>query len=144
MAAETQEGEDGGLSRLQTSFVLGYHGCDRSVGEKALEGKIKLTKSNEDYNWLGPGIYFWEDDPKRALEWAKGNISRGKYKYLFVLGVVTAFGNCLDQMSRDNLTSSKRGFCFLKSRIQEGREQGFVQNTGRKPNKPFDIRTVLS
>ena len=108
------------------------------------EGKTKLTKSNEDYDWLGPGIYFWEDDPKRALEWAKGNISRGKYKYLFVLGVVTAFRNCLDQMSRDNLTSSKRGFCFFKSRIQDGREQGFVQNTGRKPDKPFDIRTVLS
>ena len=34
MAAETQEGEGGGLSRLQTSFVLGYHGCGRSVCEK--------------------------------------------------------------------------------------------------------------
>lgn len=144
MAAETQEGEGGGLSHLQTSFVLGYHGCDRSVSEKTLEGKTKLTKSNEDYDWLGSGIYFWEDDPKRALEWAKKNISRGKYKYLFVLGEVTAFRNCLDQMSRDNLTSSKRGFCFFKSRIQDGREQGFVQNTGRKPDKPFDIRTVLS
>ena len=144
MASETQEGEGGGLSRLQTSFVLGYHGCDRSVGEKTLEGKTKLTKSNKDCDWLGPDIYFWESDPKRALEWAKENIFRGKYKYLFVLGVVTAFGNWLDQMSRDNLTSYKRGFCFFKSYIQDDWEQGFVQNTGRKPDKPFDIRTVLS
>ena len=75
MAAETQEGEGGGLSRLQTSFVLGYHGCGRPVCEKTLEGKTKLTKGNEDNDWLGPGIYFWESDLKRALEWAKENIS---------------------------------------------------------------------
>ncbi len=46
------------MSRLTTSFVLGYHGCDRKIGEKALRGKLNLLISTEPYHWLGSGIYF--------------------------------------------------------------------------------------
>ena len=30
-----------------------------------------LNSSENDYDWLGSGIYFWEEGPKRALEWAQ-------------------------------------------------------------------------
>ena len=48
------------------SFVLGFHGCDRSVGENVLSGKTRLRKSSNDYDWLGNGIYFWENNPQRG------------------------------------------------------------------------------
>lgn len=53
-------------------FVLGFHGCDREVAEKILgSGKEHLKKSENDYDWLGHGVYFWENNPERALQYAK-------------------------------------------------------------------------
>jgi hypothetical protein len=54
---------------LSTSFVLGYHGCDAEAGEKLLQN-VPFQKSKNDYDWLGSGIYFWEANPNRALDWA--------------------------------------------------------------------------
>lgn len=91
------------MSRLATSFVLGYHGCDRSVGLKAVNGDIDILQSDRDFDWLGPGAYFWESDPKRALEWARWKASRGDYANPFVVGAVIDFRNCLDLVSRDDV-----------------------------------------
>ena len=51
-------------------FVLGYHGCDRSIMNDVLTGKQDLRVSRNDYDWLGNGIYFWEDSYQRAFQWA--------------------------------------------------------------------------
>jgi hypothetical protein len=64
------------VHRLSTSFVLAYHGCDRRIGERLLAGKDELQKSENAYDWLGPGIYFWESNPQRALEFAAEKRSR--------------------------------------------------------------------
>jgi len=65
------------LSRLATSFVLGYHGCDQGIADRAVRGEIDISQSDRDFDWLGPGAYFWESDPKRALEWAQWKVQRG-------------------------------------------------------------------
>jgi len=91
------------VSRRSTSFILGYHGCDRSIGERALSGAIKLTPSREPHDWLGSGIYFWEGDPQRAAEWARVCVDRGKVSDPFVIGAVIDLGNCLDLTHRDNI-----------------------------------------
>jgi hypothetical protein len=62
------------------SFVLGFHGCDQEVGEKILFGETNLEFSSNDYDWLGSGIYFWENDPNRAIEWALELKNRGEIK----------------------------------------------------------------
>lgn len=91
------------MSRLATSFVLGYHGCDETVGRRAIIDGVRLIKSERDYDWLGPGAYFWESDPVRALEWASWRVSRGDYKTAFVIGAVIDLRNCLDLVARENL-----------------------------------------
>jgi len=58
------------VQRLSTIFVLGYHGCDRLVAEDLLLNK-PFEPSENDYDWLGAGIYFWEANPSRGLAWAK-------------------------------------------------------------------------
>lgn len=58
------------MYQCHPSFVLGFHGCDKKVGEGILSGKIQHEFSENDYDWLGRGIYFWENDPYRAREWA--------------------------------------------------------------------------
>lgn len=84
------------MSRLQTSFVLGYHGCDKSVGMKIVNGQAFFTPSHEEYDWLGGGIYFWENDPARAREWAEQKVRIGAYREPFVVGAVIDLANCLD------------------------------------------------
>lgn len=91
------------MSRLATSFVLGYHGCDRVIAEKAVNNGAKILNSDEDYDWLGPGAYFWESDPFRAMEWAKEKAGRGDYKHPAVIGAVIDLRNCLDLVARENV-----------------------------------------
>ncbi len=91
------------MSRQATSFVLGYHGCDLQLAKDVVLGKTRLKKSNNKYDWLGEGIYFWEADPNRAVEWAKEQASRGKIKTPAALGAVIDLGNCLDLLTRADL-----------------------------------------
>jgi hypothetical protein len=69
--------------------VIGYHGCRRSVAKALLDGGPFKTSEN-DYDWLGRGIYFWEHGPDRALRWAK------KYRHPAVVGAVIQLGKCFD------------------------------------------------
>jgi len=90
------------------SVILGYHGCDRTIGESVLAGKSELRISTNDYDWLGHGGYFWEDDPLRALAWARliqrhGKKSRASVEEPFVIGAVIEPGNCLDLLQAQSI-----------------------------------------
>jgi hypothetical protein len=91
------------LSRLATSFVLGYHGCEKQVAEAVVRGVAELNPSSKDYDWLGNGIYFWEADSRRANEWAMWRVERGDYKEASVVGAVIDLRNCLDLTNREDL-----------------------------------------
>ena len=88
------------MHRLSASFILGYHGCDQAVAEKLLAGN-SFEKSQNDYDWLGGEIYFWEANPKRGLDFAAEAINRpgSKIKAPAVIGAVVDLGSCLDLMS---------------------------------------------
>lgn len=89
------------MSRLATSFVLGFHGCDRAIAEKVVSGSEQLRASDKDFDWIGPGIYFWEADQHRALEWAQQH--RAQYLNPTVIGAVIDLRNCLDLTNRSDL-----------------------------------------
>jgi hypothetical protein len=91
------------LSRLSTSFVLGFHGCDKAIAQKAVVDGAAILQSDRDYDWLGPGAYFWESDPIRAMEWARWKASIGEYKEPSVIGAVIDLRNCLDLVSRNDI-----------------------------------------
>ena len=58
------------MHRLSSSFILGYHGCDREVGERLLRDTL-FKPSDNDYDWLGPGVCFWEANPQRRFDFAR-------------------------------------------------------------------------
>ena len=92
------------MHHLTTSFVLAYHGCDRRVGESLLSGRKPLRPSDNDYDWLGPGVYFWEYNPERALEFAREKKGRGdKIRDPFAIGAVIDLGLCLDLTTKDSI-----------------------------------------
>lgn len=83
-----------------------------------LEGTA-LLQSNRDYDWLGPGAYFWEADPQRALEWAKWKAKIGDYAEPAIIGAVIDLGNCLDLIARQNvelLRAAHKSFVSLRAR----------------------------
>ncbi len=79
--------------------VVGYHGCDESVvGDVLLRGK-NLRASQNDHDWLGRGIYFWEHGPERAYEWAQHSKS---VKKPAVIGAFINLGNCFDLLDTNH------------------------------------------
>lgn len=83
--------------------MLGYHGCDEAVARKAVLDGARILHSDRDYDWLGPGAYFWESDPLRAKEWADWKVQTGQYKKASVIGAVIDLRNCLDLVSREDI-----------------------------------------
>lgn len=74
--------------------VIGYHGCEESFADGVLLGRIAISQwqpSQNAWDWLGNGIYFWEHSPHRALRWAQEHFNRGA-----VLGAVIQLGRCFD------------------------------------------------
>lgn len=119
------------MSRLATSFVLGYHGCDAQLGRRAVAGDVELVPSDQDYDWLGPGSYFWESDPQRALEWARSRGGRGGYVMPFVVGAVIDLGNCLDLVAREDQDILKQAYrSYRQMREQAGLPMPENRRTG--------------
>ena len=89
-----------GYQRLP-SWILGFHGCDETVGRAVLESQTKhLQASDNKWDWLGTGIYFWENDPVRALQFAQegvaGKVTKGKITRPFVIGAIIDLGLCFN------------------------------------------------
>jgi hypothetical protein len=83
------------LSR-NNRLIFAYHGCDRELRDQVLRGEKALKESTNDYDWLGKGIYFWENGPTRAMEWAKNLHKRGKIRHPSVIGAIIDLGKCFD------------------------------------------------
>jgi len=85
----------------RTGLILAFHGCDQSVADNVISGKSPLVHRKNKYDWLDHGIYFWNNSPSRALEYAtflKDNPQRSKQKieHPAVIGAVINLGVCLD------------------------------------------------
>lgn len=78
-------------------LVLAYHGCDAGLAERLLAGE-PFRPSENDYDWLGAGVYFWEYGPERALQFAREKQQRGRITEPAVVGALVQLGNCFDLM----------------------------------------------
>lgn len=80
-------------------YVLGFHGCDESVANQLLStNKSAFKPSNNSYDWLGTGMYFWENDPYRAEAFALEAQKRNPAKFPnpTIVGAVLELGYCLN------------------------------------------------
>jgi hypothetical protein len=85
-------------------LVLAYHGCALETAQRLLGGSY-FQPSKRDYDWLGAGIYFWENDVLRAYQWATE--SRLNFDHPSVVGAVIELGNCLDLTTQSGITAVK-------------------------------------
>ena len=124
----------------KTSFIYGFHGIDRTIAYKILNQELDFELSNNSYDWLGQGIYFWENNYERAVQYAQEDRLRkeSKIKDPFVLGAVIDLGNCLDLLDQKYLDFLKVVYDDLKSTLEQ--EGKFLPtNSGFNPND-FDFR----
>ena len=81
-------------------LIIGFHGCDRIVVNQLINGLDDLFFSRNSYDWLGHGIYFWENDRGHALRFAQELSIRKKkshdIKEPAVVGAILDLGFCLD------------------------------------------------
>ena len=92
------------------NLVIGFHGCTKETHERVLTYHEELKASANSYDWLGNGIYFWENNLVRAKEWAKRRYGEDAA----VIGAAIYLGYCLnltDSASEDEL---KAGYEMLK------------------------------
>jgi hypothetical protein len=107
-----------------SSIVIGYHGCDRALGEQLIAGTAKMSApSGLKYHWLGSGVYFWENDPARALEWAAEKASRGAISEPFVVGAVIDLRRYLDLSLRENAPIIKLAYDGLAATLAKAGTQ---------------------
>jgi hypothetical protein len=102
----------------RSGLILGFHGCDESVAQAVLNGRSFLKTSSNSYDWLGHGIYFWENSPTRAYEFAQQirkypEKSKGKIERPAVIGAVIDLGICLDLLDYQNLQLLKIAYQFV-------------------------------
>ncbi len=92
------------MHRLSASFVLGFHGCAKDTARDLVNGG-SFKHSTNDYDWLGHGIYFWENDPDRALAFIKEKFSRERdLREPAVVGAIIDLGLCLDVTTQAAIT----------------------------------------
>lgn len=73
-------------------IVYGFHGCSTDVKSRILSGSAIFNKSGNRYDWLGPGVYFWENDYLRAQSWAREVHGTNAA----VVGARIQLGHCFD------------------------------------------------
>lgn len=103
------------------NLVIGFHGCDKTTYEKVLYHHERLMASHNSYDWLGNGVYFWENSLARAQEWANSYCDRHNKKYPHqtpkepaVIGAVISLGHCLDLTDYGSSDILKKGYEILE------------------------------
>jgi hypothetical protein len=107
------------MQDYQSFNLIGFHSCDLKLGPRLLNGQDELLPSENTWDWLGQGIYFWEQDPLRALQYATEN-AQGKQKNKkptktpFVIGAIIVLGNCLNLVESTSLEILSAAYNGLK------------------------------
>jgi hypothetical protein len=130
------------LHRLASTFVLGYHGCDRQVGERILLGK-PFRPSNNDYDWLGPGVYFWEANPQRGLDFAQETAARKRSNIgePFVIGAVIELALCLDLTTSAGIEWVKIAYDSLAASAAVGKVE-LPRNSADRLRRNLDCAVI--
>ena len=102
-------------------MVVAYHGCDITVRDDLVAGRLDhLDHSANEYDWLGPGAYFFEGDVKRAVYFAHASHNHPEKRYTArpiatpsVVGAMLNVAVWLDMTTQNGLGQFKDGYDAL-------------------------------
>lgn len=96
--------------------VTGYHGTSREAALVVLRDGFRVSRNA--YDWLGDGVYFFQDAPNRAREWAAQRYGDEGV----VIRSVIRLDDCLDLLdiqSNDLLARAYYVFVELSERARQ-------------------------
>lgn len=103
------------MYRQHPTIVLGFHACEKAIGEDLVSGRKGWKPSKNDFDWLGSGMYFWEKSPVRAERYAEELVKRGQIKEPMVVGAVINLGHCFDLLDARSLEHLRGQYDLLKT-----------------------------
>ncbi len=108
---------DNTLYQFVPGLVLGFHGTKKDIVKQVVSGEGHLKQSENEYDWLGPGIYFWEYGPQRAYEFALEKAKRDGTNpdEIAVVGAVIDPGHCFNLLEASALAELQGAFEVLQS-----------------------------
>lgn len=124
--------------------ISAFHSCDREVGLRILNGEDELIASENEWDWLGPGIYFWEQNPGRALEYAiecaaGQQKNKTRIKTPFVIGAIIELGNCLNMLEPGSVEIVKKAHSKL---INSCKNSGDPLPSNKGPIRKLDCSVI--
>lgn len=123
----------------RSNLIIGFHGTDKGTAEKLINQPNNIKLSEEPWDWLGHGFYFWENNEARALNWAK---DRQRRKNLpesdaAVVGAVIQLGYCCD-LTDSRFTQLVRGFFLLMKDAYEKADKPMPANKDSQDDEHKD------
>jgi len=98
---------------IRPNLIIGFHGCELDVRDSLLNNPDSVKISTEQYDWLGHGMYFWENNYDRAMQWAVDKQERGRIKKPSVIGAVLNLGHCCDLLDSRYVQTLKTYYVLL-------------------------------
>lgn len=124
------------------SPLYGFHGTTLESAKNIIDTGV-FDISAKQSEWLGHGVYFWENDPVRALEWAKKRNPDVPEKDLCVVGALIDSARCLDLSTRIGVIHLKAAYELL---VQNSKTAGTTlpKNTGGdlEKNRALDCNVI--
>ena len=108
------------LYSKRSNLIIGFHGTTKDRAENIYSGLSGFHASTHDYDWLGSGMYFWENNFERAKQWAEDAAKRkGAGAEPAVVGAILDLGYCLDLTDSECLEELKEGYNALKASLEK-------------------------
>ncbi|WP_282298044.1 hypothetical protein [Stenotrophomonas sp. PS02289] len=110
-------------------LMVGYHGCDVTVRDGLVSGRLQPEESNNQYDWLGPGFYMFEGDEERARSFAESASFQPERRLTArpiatpaVVGCLFSVQRCLDMTTRAGRLEFEDAYLLLQGAfLQSGR-----------------------
>jgi hypothetical protein len=122
---------------------------DKDTALKILTHEEEFKHSTNMYDWLGSGVYFWENNLERARQFAEENSKRDprKIKSPYAIGAILDLKNCLDLLDQKCLDFLKASFEHMQtSLVAEGKDMPRNSSFGSKDfdfkNRELDCATI--
>lgn len=131
-------------------LIIGFHGCERSLRDDVITEKKKLRPSTGRYEWLGHGIYFWQNNYERALDFVTHPPDGRRIIQPAVLGAVISLDYCLDLTDARGIKAVGYSFMMLKASLEDGdalphnRNKHSAENLKDKVIRELDCQVIES
>lgn len=109
------------------NLVIGFHGCSKKTYEDVLYHHQPLKRSANKCDWLGNGIYFWENNYQRAYDWAVNKNGEDAA----VIRAVIDLGLCLNLTDYNSSDILRKGYEMLVAKCDVLGEKLPVNRYGR-------------